>query len=1168
MSATPNINPAKITGNVLNKYDATTAPTAGDDSADGYSVGSKWIDITNDKVWFCVDSTATAAIWNEAGGGGGGGNTIYTANDSLAGNRTISLSTYTLSFDGNTGGSIATNFNGRTAFISNRTNGEANILEIQDNSNNRIFEVRENNSVHINAQGTGDVVLGANAQIGTEKISLQGNTLIKGSDNSASTSGIKITDTNNASLWDFRNNGDVVVGQNANFKGITASVSEFKFLRPVNGVNYGAGYNIDLNNSANAQTTYARFSGQIVSNTSGSEYGKARIGAAKNGTSVDVVQVDSVDGLTITNATTTNLIKAENVLTVSKTDVTVEAVGGGGTPLTLYRAAGANNYGLNLNLDLKNAANSQTTYGQLQSKIIDATSGSEDGELNLKIVEGGTLTTKATIKTNTTNITMPITSTGLGSGDLWNDSGVVRIGTSGTGYASTAQGILATNALPKSGGNMSGNINFPDDIKAQFGGSSDLQIYHDSATGSSYIEDVGAGNLILLSNGPDGILLGKGPVGSYEKIIRALPDDGVELYYDNTEKFKTTNTGIEVTGNSVTSGNVSGVSTSSVSSFTAKGDGSSQDGYIQLNCWNNNHGIKLKSPPHSASATYTLTFPDDAGTNGQVLKTDGSGVLSWITSSTTDTTKLPLAGGAMTGAITTNSTFDGRNVSTDGTKLDTVATNADVTNTTSVTNAGALMDSEVTNLAQVKAFDSSDYATSAQGTLAANALPKAGGAMTGAITTNSTFDGRDVATDGTKLDTIATNADVTNTTTVTSAGALMDSELADEAGIKGITISTLQVKPSEGAFVNGDKTKLDGISASADVTNTTNVVAALTAGTNVTIAANGTIAASSGSASPLTTKGDVYTYDTADARLSIGTNGQALIANSSTATGLEWQNLSETPAVGGGLLVDLGFGSTNQVISTGNGATNINFDDTVTGAIDKNGDWDNTNKKFVVSSTSGAGTYQFEVNLFCQNSTGAYYNLQAWIGGVLKTPNGAFAMSDAIDDSGFDGASGTLSLDLDVGDEVEIKLQAYGNASTTVLGSGTWAFTQGMRVSKTSGIKGEKGDTGAPADPRIVSNVSIATLTINSSTTDQSVITAQSGALTIGAPTGSPVDGRKLIIRIKDNGTARAITFNAIFRAIGITLPTTTVASKTTYLGLVYNSADTKWDILATKTEA
>ena len=50
----------------------------------------------------------------------------------------------------------------------------------------------------------------------------------------------------------------------------------------------------------------------------------------------------------------------------------------------------------------------------------------------------------------------------------------------------------------------------------------------------------------------------------------------------------------------------------------------------------------------------------------------------------------------------------------------------------------------------------SAYATAAQGTTADAALPRAGGAMTGAITTNSTFDGRDVATDGSKLDGIET----------------------------------------------------------------------------------------------------------------------------------------------------------------------------------------------------------------------------------------------------------------------------------------------------------------------------------------------------------------------------------------------------------------------------
>ncbi len=141
---------------------------------------------------------------------------------------------------------------------------------------------------------------------------------------------------------------------------------------------------------------------------------------------------------------------------------------------------------------------------------------------------------------------------------------------------------------------------------------------------------------------------------------------------------------------------------------------------------------------------------------------------------------------AASGNITVGGTVDGRDVAADGTKLDGVEASADVTDTTNVTAAGALMDSEVTNLAQVKAFASSDYATAAQGTKADAALPKAGGAMTGAITTNSTFDGRDVATDGTKLDGIEASADVTDTANVTSAGALMDSELTAIASVKAL----------------------------------------------------------------------------------------------------------------------------------------------------------------------------------------------------------------------------------------------------------------------------------------------------------------------------------------------------------------------------------------------
>lgn len=65
---------------------------------------------------------------------------------------------------------------------------------------------------------------------------------------------------------------------------------------------------------------------------------------------------------------------------------------------------------------------------------------------------------------------------------------------------------------------------------------------------------------------------------------------------------------------------------------------------------------------------------------------------------------------------------EGAFVDGDKTKLDGIEAGADVTDTANVTAAGALMDSEVTNLAQVKAFNSADYATAAQGALADSAL--------------------------------------------------------------------------------------------------------------------------------------------------------------------------------------------------------------------------------------------------------------------------------------------------------------------------------------------------------------------------------------------------------------------------------------------------------------
>jgi hypothetical protein len=104
--------------------------------------------------------------------------------------------------------------------------------------------------------------------------------------------------------------------------------------------------------------------------------------------------------------------------------------------------------------------------------------------------------------------------------------------------------------------------------------------------------------------------------------------------------------------------------------------------------------------------------------------------------------------------------------------------------------------------------------------------------------------------------------------------------------------------------------------------------------------------------------------------------------------------------------------------------------------------------------------------------------------------------------------------------------------------------------------------------PRVSTTTSTSSLTVNSGTTDQYTVTALAAALTINAPSGSPQDGQSLMIRIKDNGTARALTWDSSFRALGATIPTTTVISKTLYVGAKYNSADSKWDVLVVGQEA
>ena len=93
------------------------------------------------------------------------------------------------------------------------------------------------------------------------------------------------------------------------------------------------------------------------------------------------------------------------------------------------------------------------------------------------------------------------------------------------------------------------------------------------------------------------------------------------------------------------------------------------------------------------------------------------------------------------------------------------------------------------------------------------------------------------------------------------------------------------------------------------------------------------------------------------------------------------------------------------------------------------------------------------------------------------------------------------------------------------------------------------------------------------------VATAQAGALTINADTGTGLDGEKIQFRFTCDATPRVITFTGGvskgFKPVGVTLTAsasnwtyTLTASKTTYFGAIYNSSSARWEIVAISQEA
>jgi hypothetical protein len=152
-----------------------------------------------------------------------------------------------------------------------------------------------------------------------------------------------------------------------------------------------------------------------------------------------------------------------------------------------------------------------------------------------------------------------------------------------------------------------------------------------------------------------------------------------------------------------------------------------------------------------------------------------------------------------------------------------------------------------------------------------------------------------------------------------------------------------------------------------------------------------------------------------------------------------------------------------------------------------------------------------------------------------------------------------------------------GPASATANNLARWSGTTGKLLqdgpaAPTGTIVGNS-DTQTLTNKRITPRVTPlgapgATPAVNTDITDFADLTALGVAITSITMSGTPTNGQKIIFRLKDNGTARAIAWGASFEACGVALPTTTVASKRLTVGFIYDTATAKWGCVASAQEA
>ena len=298
----------------------------------------------------------------------------------------------------------------------------------------------------------------------------------------------------------------------------------------------------------------------------------------------------------------------------------------------------------------ENDADQEINYAKITGKIDDASDGTEDGLLEFANIKAGSQTITARLKkdklqllngvglevagdaTVTGNLTVNGTTTTLNTATLDVEDLNIKIAkgaadaAAANGAGLTVDGASATLLYNSSGDcwsfnkplNVSGNISLSDNNKIRLGTGNDLEIYHSSTSGNSFIADEGTGGLILSSNQ---FIFQKSDRS--ETLAQFIEDGAVELYHNNSKKFETSADGILVTG---------------ATNVDAGGEPSAT-GMIKLQANSTTRQLRISPPSDSANGKIdfrggNLTFQDDGTEVARFQGISGGGANFGIGTST------------------------------------------------------------------------------------------------------------------------------------------------------------------------------------------------------------------------------------------------------------------------------------------------------------------------------------------------------------------------------------------------------------------------------------------------------------------------------------------------------------------------------------------------------